>query len=130
MSDRLRLRSHVRNFLASKNGRFAKSYEPTALPVLMSGAVLGPDGAVAPCNRIVFGGIGFRPRLKNTLRNFLFFKDVLQPYTFNVRTVLRPPLLTRGRSQGNPRLAARQDEALILSRLAPPRLRKNIQSEC
>jgi predicted dehydrogenase len=46
------------------------------LPLLLPGTALGLNGAVAPSNRIVFGGIGFGPRLKNTLPNFLSFPDI------------------------------------------------------
>jgi predicted dehydrogenase len=47
-----------------------------ALPMIVPGSVLGLNGAVAPSNRIVFGGIGLGNRAKATLPNFLSFKNV------------------------------------------------------
>ncbi len=47
-----------------------------ALPLIVPGSVLGLNGAVAPSNRIVFGGIGLGNRAKATLPNFLSFKEL------------------------------------------------------
>lgn len=47
-----------------------------AAPMIIPGAVLGLNGAVAPSNRIVFGGIGLGNRARATLPNFLSFKEV------------------------------------------------------
>ena len=47
-----------------------------AAPMIVPGAVLGLNGAVAPSNRIVFGGIGLGNRARATLPNFLSFKEV------------------------------------------------------
>ena len=47
-----------------------------AAPMIIPGSVLGLNGAVAPSNRIVFGGIGLGNRARATLPNFLSFKEV------------------------------------------------------
>ena len=41
-------------------------------PLVVPGRVLGLDGAVAPSNRIVFGGIGIGNRARHILPNFLW----------------------------------------------------------
>jgi len=45
-----------------------------AAPLIVPGRVLGLNGAVAPSNRIVLGGIGNRAR--HILPNFLSFSEV------------------------------------------------------
>ncbi len=47
-----------------------------ALPMIVPGSVLGLNGAVAPSNRIVFGGIGMGNRARHILPNFLSFKEI------------------------------------------------------
>lgn len=47
-----------------------------ALPLLVPGSVLGRNGAVAPSNRLVFGGIGMGHRARHILPNFLSFKAI------------------------------------------------------
>ncbi len=47
-----------------------------AAPMIVPGAVLGLNGAVAPGNRIVFGGIGMGNRARHILPNFLSFKEI------------------------------------------------------
>jgi predicted dehydrogenase len=47
-----------------------------ALPTLVPGSVLGLQGATAPSNRIVFGGIGMGNRAMFILPNFLAFPDI------------------------------------------------------
>jgi predicted dehydrogenase len=47
-----------------------------ALPMILPGAVLGLNGAVAPSNRIVFGAIGVGNRARAILPNFLAFKEI------------------------------------------------------
>jgi predicted dehydrogenase len=47
-----------------------------ALPMIVPGAVLGLNGAVAPSNRIVFGGIGIGNRARAIIPNFLGFKEL------------------------------------------------------
>ena len=47
-----------------------------ALPLIVPGSVLGLDGATAPSNRIVFGGIGLGNRAMFILPNFLAFPDI------------------------------------------------------
>ena len=47
-----------------------------ALPLILPGSVLGLNGAVAPGNRIVFGGIGMGNRARHILPNFLSFKEI------------------------------------------------------
>jgi len=47
-----------------------------SLPMIVPGSVLGLNGAVAPSNRIVFGGIGLGNRARDTLPSFLGFKEI------------------------------------------------------
>jgi predicted dehydrogenase len=47
-----------------------------AMPLIVPGSVLGLNGAVAPSNRIVFGGFGIGNRARATLPNFLSFKEI------------------------------------------------------
>jgi predicted dehydrogenase len=47
-----------------------------ALPMIVPGSVLGLNAAVAPSNRIVFGGIGLGNRARATLPNFMSFKEI------------------------------------------------------
>ena len=47
-----------------------------AAPMIVPGSVLGLNGAVAPSNRIVFGGIGVGGRARSVMANFLGFKEV------------------------------------------------------
>ena len=47
-----------------------------AAPMVVPGRVLGLNGAVAPSNRIVFGGIGMGNRARYTLPNFLSNTDI------------------------------------------------------
>jgi predicted dehydrogenase len=47
-----------------------------ALPLILPGAALGLNGATAPSNRIVFGGIGLGNRAMFILPNFLAFPDI------------------------------------------------------
>ncbi len=47
-----------------------------ALPLVVPGAVLGLNGAVAPGSRIVFGSIGVGNRARATLPNFLAFPQI------------------------------------------------------
>ena len=47
-----------------------------ALPMIVPGSVLGLNGAAAPANRIVFGGIGMGNRARHILPNFLAFKEI------------------------------------------------------
>ncbi|MBI5396215.1 MAG: Gfo/Idh/MocA family oxidoreductase, partial [Verrucomicrobia bacterium] len=47
-----------------------------AAPMIVPGRVLGLDGAVAPSNRIVFGGIGIGNRARATLPTFLSFPEI------------------------------------------------------
>jgi len=53
-----------------------RSAAAIALPLLAPGAVMGLNGAVAPSNRIVFGGIGMGNRAMFILPNFLAFPDI------------------------------------------------------
>jgi predicted dehydrogenase len=45
-------------------------------PLILPGPVLGLGGAVAPNSRIAFGAIGFGPRARHILPNFLQFKEL------------------------------------------------------
>jgi predicted dehydrogenase len=47
-----------------------------AVPMIVPGAVLGLNGATAPSNRIIFGGIGVGNRARHILPSFLYFPDV------------------------------------------------------
>jgi predicted dehydrogenase len=47
-----------------------------ALPMIVPGAVLGLNGAVAPASRIVFGFIGVGNRARFIMPNFLYFRDL------------------------------------------------------
>lgn len=47
-----------------------------AAPLIVPGSVLGLNGATAPSNRIVFGGIGVGNRAMYILPNFLAFPDI------------------------------------------------------
>jgi len=47
-----------------------------AAPLIVPGSVLGLNGAVAPSNRIVFGGIGMGNRAMFILPNFLSFPEI------------------------------------------------------
>ena len=53
-----------------------RSAAAVALPMIVPGSVLGLNGAVAPSNRIVFGGIGLGNRARDTLPSFLGFKEI------------------------------------------------------
>lgn len=53
-----------------------RSAAAAALPMIVPGSVLGLNGAVAPSNRIVFGGIGIGNRARAILPNFLGFKEL------------------------------------------------------
>jgi len=48
----------------------------TVVPMIVPGAVLGRNGAVAPSNRIAFGAIGVGNRARAILPNFLSFEDL------------------------------------------------------
>jgi len=47
-----------------------------ALPLIVRGSVLGLNGAVAPSNRIVFGGIGIGNRARAIMPNFMARKEI------------------------------------------------------
>ena len=47
-----------------------------AAPLIVPGSVLGLNGATAPSNRIVFGGIGIGNRARAILPNFLSFPEI------------------------------------------------------
>ncbi len=47
-----------------------------ALPLILPGSVLGLNGATAPSNRIVFGGLGIGNRARAIIPNFLSFKEI------------------------------------------------------
>jgi predicted dehydrogenase len=64
-----RLLSNRRQFLK-------RAATAVALPLLVPGSVLGLNGATAPSNRIVFGGIGVGNRALFILPNFLAFPDI------------------------------------------------------
>ena len=65
-----------------------------ALPFIVPGAVLGLNGAVAPSNRITFGGIGIGNRARAILPNFLSFKEIAVPGC--ERLPRRPPEVGQG----------------------------------
>ena len=47
-----------------------------AVPLIVPGSALGLNGSVAPSNRIAFGGIGFGPRARTIIPNFLSFREI------------------------------------------------------
>jgi predicted dehydrogenase len=55
-----------------RRGFLKQSLALAVAPMLVPGRVLGRDGAVAPSNRIVFGGIGIGNRARHILPNFLW----------------------------------------------------------
>ncbi|MCX6902557.1 MAG: Gfo/Idh/MocA family oxidoreductase [Verrucomicrobia bacterium] len=55
---------------------FLKRAAALTLPLLAPGSVLGLNGATAPSNRIVFGGIGIGNRARAILPNFLAFPEI------------------------------------------------------
>jgi predicted dehydrogenase len=58
--------------------RFLQSSAVAALgfPTIIRASALGKNGAVAPSNRLVLGGIGLGPRGREDLKSFLAHKDV------------------------------------------------------
>ena len=60
----------------SRRRFLARAGAAAAVPLLVPGSVLGLDGAVAPGNRITFGAIGVGNRARDTLPNFLSFRDI------------------------------------------------------
>ncbi len=56
--------------------RFLGLVATASAPLIVPSRALGLDGAVAPSNRIVMGGIGVGPRARAILPNFLWFADV------------------------------------------------------
>ena len=48
----------------------------SAAPLILPGSVLGLNGATAPSNKIVFGGIGMGNRAMYILPNFLSFSEL------------------------------------------------------
>lgn len=56
--------------------QFLRRAAAAAFPLIIPGAVLGLNGAVAPSNRIVFGAIGVGNRARAILPNFLAFKEI------------------------------------------------------
>ena len=62
--------------LFSRRQFLRRSATALALPMIVPGAVLGLNGAVAPSNRIVFGGFGIGNRARAILPNFLAFKEI------------------------------------------------------
>jgi len=55
---------------------FLSTLGAVAAPLILPGSTLGLNGAVAPSNRIVFGGIGMGNRAMHILPNFLAFREV------------------------------------------------------
>jgi predicted dehydrogenase len=76
---------HRRQFLKTTAGAAAA----VVLPSLVPGAALGRDGAVAPSERIVLGGLGLGPRGTHDLRCFLKNPDVQFVAICDVRDVRR-----------------------------------------
>jgi predicted dehydrogenase len=56
--------------------QFLRRSAVAAAPLILPGSVLGLNGTVAPSNRIVFGAIGVGNRARDTLPNFLSFKEI------------------------------------------------------
>ena len=68
----------MKRHLTSRLNRrqFLQSAALIAAPLIVPGRVLGLNGAVAPSNRIVFGGIGIGNRARAILPNFLACADI------------------------------------------------------
>lgn len=60
----------------SRRQFLARAAAGVVLPLIVPGSALGLNGAVAPSNRIVFGGIGMGNRARDTLTTFLGFKTI------------------------------------------------------
>ncbi|MGA2660706.1 MAG: Gfo/Idh/MocA family oxidoreductase, partial [Verrucomicrobiota bacterium] len=69
------MKSHSRAYMSRRRflGRAAAA---VAMPLVVPGCVLGLNGAVAPSNRIAFGAIGVGNRARDTLPNFLSFREI------------------------------------------------------
>jgi predicted dehydrogenase len=69
------MKSHPRAYVSRRRflGRAAAAL---AMPLVVPGCVLGLNGAAAPSNRIGFGAIGVGNRARDTLPNFLSFRDI------------------------------------------------------
>ncbi len=64
------------NLMVTRRQFLRRTAAAVALPMIVPGSVLGLNAAVAPSNRIVFGGIGLGPRARDTLPSFLGFKEI------------------------------------------------------
>jgi predicted dehydrogenase len=60
----------------SRRQFFKRAATAAAVPMILPGSVLGLNGAVAPSNRIVFGGIGMGNRALYVLPNFLAIPEI------------------------------------------------------
>lgn len=70
------MKSSARSASLNRRQFLKRAATGMALPLIVPGSVLGLNGAVAPSNRIVFGGIGMGNRARHILPNFLSFKDI------------------------------------------------------
>ncbi|HWX23042.1 MAG TPA: Gfo/Idh/MocA family oxidoreductase [Candidatus Binatia bacterium] len=88
-----------------------------ALPIVVPGSVLGLNGAVAPSNRIVFGGIGIGNRARAILPNFLSFKEIHFRAVSDCREErLKSAKELVDRHYGNPDCLAQPDFRELLAR--------------
>jgi predicted dehydrogenase len=89
----------------------------SALPIVVPGSVLGLNGAVAPSNRIVFGGIGIGNRARAILPNFLSFKEIHFRAVSDCREErLKSAKELVDRQYGNPDCLAQPDFRELLAR--------------
>jgi predicted dehydrogenase len=72
----MELRMKKNDFASLNRRHFLKRAAALALPAIVPGAVLGLNGAAAPSNRLVFGGIGMGNRAMFILPNFLAFPEI------------------------------------------------------
>lgn len=88
-----------------------------AVPTIIPGAVLGKDGAVAPSEKIILGGIGINNRGRYVLSNFLDQKDVLFSAIADVQRTKREQVKDMAqKTQGTNHVAMYRDFRELLER--------------
>jgi predicted dehydrogenase len=87
------------------------------MPTIIPAAVLGKNGAVAPSNRIVVGGIGIGPRGREVLKAFLAQPDVQFVIDADVQETRREVVRVMvNRHYGNQDCAKTREMAEVLAR--------------
>lgn len=88
-----------------------------AIPAIVPASALGKDGAVAPSERIILGGIGIGPRGKYVLGSFLAAPDVRYIATCDIRADRRAEVKAMADAQyGNADCAVHRDLRDLLAR--------------